>query len=99
MKLCESYEEAQGEVNNIRSSLGIETLLKSNAEDGLETIAETDNEEQGDDEVSEGATAPITDDTGTEDETADHTPESDDEGMCLIPARKQRVFGHNIVNE
>lgn len=49
-------------------------------EDGLETIAETDTEEQGEDEVSE-LTAPITDDTATEDETVDHTQGSDDEGI------------------
>lgn len=49
-------------------------------EDGLDTITETDNEEVGEDEMSEGVTGPITDDTATEDETVDHTQGSDDEG-------------------
>lgn len=48
-------------------------------EDGLESIQETDNEEQVDDEVSEGVTAPVTDDTGTEDEVGDNTQGSDEE--------------------
>jgi hypothetical protein len=61
-------------------------------EDGLETIAETDTEEQGEDEVSEGVTAPITDDTATEDETVDHTQGSDDEGSA------DRVLGHILVS-
>lgn len=47
--------------------------------DGLGMIAEADNEEV-DDEPSEGAAGPVTDDTGTEDETVDHTQDSDDEG-------------------
>lgn len=53
-------------------------------EDGLDTIAETDNEDGVDDEVSEGATGPITDDTATEDETVDHTQDSDDEGTIFF---------------
>lgn len=53
-------------------------------EDGLETIAETDNEEAAEDEPSEGVTGPITDDTATEDETVDHTQGSDDEGKKCI---------------
>ncbi|XP_050312135.1 regulator of nonsense transcripts 2 isoform X2 [Anthonomus grandis grandis] len=57
LKLCQSYEETQAEKPD---------------EDGLDTIAETDNE----DEVSEGATG-VTDDTATED---DHTQgESEDD--------------------
>ncbi|KAF5279411.1 hypothetical protein FQA39_LY05521 [Lamprigera yunnana] len=82
LKMCQNYEEAITEVNNVRSSLGIENLLDgTDRGDGeLEAIAETDNEDPGDDEVSEGLTGPITDDTGTEDETMDHTRESDDEG-------------------
>lgn len=54
--------------------------MENKTEEGLESIAETDNEEQGDDEVSEGVTGPITDDTGTEDEVADNTQGSDEEG-------------------
>lgn len=48
----------------------------------LESIAETDNEEQGDgdDEPSEGVTGPITDDA-TEDDTVDQG--SDDEGHYI----------------
>ncbi|XP_076265048.1 UPF2 regulator of nonsense mediated mRNA decay [Rhynchophorus ferrugineus] len=84
LKLCKSYEEAQAEVNNIRSTLGIENIIMENKskdqEDGLDTINETDNEDIVDDEVSEGATGPITDDTATEDETIDHTQGSDVEG-------------------
>lgn len=58
-------------------------MAESRDEDGLESIAETDNEEQGDeaDEISEGITCPITDDTATEDETVDNTHGSDDEGI------------------
>ncbi|XP_066260334.1 regulator of nonsense transcripts 2 [Euwallacea similis] len=85
LKLVQSYEEAQAEVNNIRTILGIEQLVSTSIrkedEDGLDTIAETDNEDGGDDDVSESATAPVTDDTATEDETGDHnTQDSDDEG-------------------
>jgi regulator of nonsense transcripts 2 len=84
IKLCQSFEETQTELNNIRVTLGIDKLTEDLnehkvEEDGLETIAETDTEEQGEDEVSEGVTAPITDDTATEDETVDHTQGSDDE--------------------
>lgn len=56
---------------------------KISEEDGLDTIPETDNEEAVDDEISEGVTGPITDDTATEDETVDHTQGSDDEGYCF----------------
>ncbi|XP_030765926.1 regulator of nonsense transcripts 2 [Sitophilus oryzae] len=84
LKLCKSYEETQTEVNNIRSTLGIEKLITDHmpkeSDDGLDTITETDNEDIGEDEMSEGATGPITDDTGTEDETVDHTQGSDEEG-------------------
>lgn len=55
--------------------------INDNKSEGLESIAETDNEEQGDEEVSEGVTGPITDDTGTEDEVADNTQGSDEEGI------------------
>ncbi|XP_044268882.1 regulator of nonsense transcripts 2 [Tribolium madens] len=84
IKLCQSYEETQTELNNIRVTLGFDKITGDSnenkvEEDGLETIAETDTEEQGEDEVSE-VTAPITDDTATEDETVDHTQGSDDEG-------------------
>lgn len=66
-------------VDKITSELTETTKID---DDGLETIIETDDaEELGDDDVSEGVTAPITDDTGTEDEaTVDHTQGSDDEG-------------------
>lgn len=84
LKLCQSYEDAQLEINNIRTTLGIEKYLEDstdNSVDGLDVIVETDNEDQDqlDDEVSEGITGPITDDTATEDETVDHTQGSDDE--------------------
>lgn len=46
----------------------------------LESIAETDNEDQGDEEASDGVTCPITDDTATEDDTVDHTNGSDEDG-------------------
>lgn len=57
-----------------------ETL--ESTEDGLDSITETENEEQeqGDDEMSEGITGPVTDDTATEDETLDHTQGSDEDG-------------------
>jgi regulator of nonsense transcripts 2 len=88
IKLCQSFEETQTELNNIRVTLGIDKLTEDLnehkvEEDGLETIAETDTEEQGEDEVSEGVTAPITDDTATEDETVDHTLGSDVEVVVL----------------
>lgn len=81
LKLCQNYEDAVAEINNIRSSLGIEDLLDGNnrGDGALDSIAETDNEDPGDDEISEGVTGPITDDTATEDETMDHTRESDEE--------------------
>lgn len=47
----------------------------------LECIAE--DEEHGEEEISE-LTGPITDDATTEDETADHTQASDDEGNTLF---------------
>jgi regulator of nonsense transcripts 2 len=97
IKLCQSFEETQTELNNIRVTLGIDKLTEDLnehkvEEDGLETIAETDTEEQGEDEVSEGVTAPITDDTATEDETVDHTQGSDDEGSA------DRVLDHILVS-
>lgn len=78
IKFYSNYEEALTEVNNVRTTLGMETSSPSQ-EDGLETITETDNEDVGEDE-SEGQTNPITDDTATEDETVDHTNGSDEEG-------------------
>lgn len=54
--------------------------MSKDQDDGLDTITETDNEDIVDDEVSEGATGLITDDTATEDETVDHTQGSDAEG-------------------
>ncbi|GJQ68791.1 putative RNA binding protein [Trypoxylus dichotomus] len=81
LKLCQSYEEAQAEVENIRTQLGIDRLIGdvSEAKDDsmLECIAETDNEDGGDDEASEGVTGPITDDA-TEDETADQGSDDED---------------------
>lgn len=63
-------------------------MSETRDDDALESIAETDNEELGEDpdEISEGVTCPITDDTATEDETVDNTQGSDDEGclICLI---------------
>lgn len=57
--------------------------LSEPKDDGaLDTIAETDTEEH-DDEISDGITAPITDDTATEDETVDNTQGSDDEGNFI----------------
>ncbi|CAH0546674.1 unnamed protein product [Brassicogethes aeneus] len=92
LKLVQSYEEAQAEVENIRKSLGIEKLTaelnEHKDEDGLETINETDTEEH-DDEVSDGITAPVTDDTATEDETVDHTQGSDDEGEHYVSESEQ----------
>ncbi|XP_044757061.1 regulator of nonsense transcripts 2 [Coccinella septempunctata] len=83
LKLCKSYEDAQKEVENIRVTLGIENLLSSESktnEDVLDTIAETDNEDFAEEEVSESAPGRSTDETATEDETVDHTQGSDDEG-------------------
>ncbi|XP_060521085.1 regulator of nonsense transcripts 2 isoform X2 [Cylas formicarius] len=84
LKLCQSYEEAQVEVNNIRITLGVESLLNETTgkgEDGaLDVIAETDNEDVADEDVSEGAAGPVTDDTATEDETVENTQGSDEEG-------------------
>ncbi|KAL3275791.1 hypothetical protein HHI36_020535 [Cryptolaemus montrouzieri] len=81
LKMCQSYEEAQKEVENIRIALGVENIghEAKTDEDGLDTIAETDNEDPGEDEVSENARAG-TDDTATEDEAIDHTQGSEDEG-------------------
>lgn len=57
-------------------------MSETRDDDALESIAETDNEEQGEDadEISENITCPVTDDTATEDETVDNTQGSDDEG-------------------
>ncbi|KAJ3666664.1 hypothetical protein Zmor_002099 [Zophobas morio] len=101
IKLCQSFEETQTELNNIRVTLGIDKLtgeLSENKidEDGLETIAETDTEEQGEDEVSEGVTAPITDDTATEDETVDHTQGSDDEGEPETSEAEQEQVSESL---
>lgn len=46
----------------------------------METINETDNE----DEISEGVAGPVTDDTATEDETVDNTQGSDEEGTLVF---------------
>lgn len=54
--------------------------MESKSGEGLECIAE--DEEHAEEEVSE-VTGPITDDATTEDETADHTQTSDDEGNKL----------------
>ncbi|KAB0792609.1 hypothetical protein PPYR_14568 [Photinus pyralis] len=98
LKVCQSYEEAIAEVNNVRSSLGIENLLevKERGDGELEAIAETDNEDQADDEISEGLTGPITDDTGTEDETVDHTRDSDDEGDRTDTEQESTSESHAI---
>ncbi|EFA00043.2 regulator of nonsense transcripts 2 [Tribolium castaneum] len=98
IKLCQSYEETQTELNNIRVTLGFDKItgdLNENKveEDGLETIAETDTEEQ--DEVSE-VTAPITDDTATEDETVDHTQGSDDEGEPDVSEAEQEQVSESL---
>lgn len=63
----------------------------------LESIAETDNEDGGDDEVSEGVTGPITDDA-TEDETADQG--SDDDGIIqsILFFCFYCVFGYSVGN-
>ncbi|KAL1517813.1 hypothetical protein ABEB36_001536 [Hypothenemus hampei] len=93
LKVCQSYEEAQAEVNNIRVALGIEKLVEENKhelDEGLDTIAETDNEEGLDDEASEGA-GPVTDDTATEDETVDHTQDSDDAEQDISEAEGEPV--------
>lgn len=54
--------------------------MESKSGEGLECIAE--DEEHAEEEVSE-VTGPITDDATTEDEIADHTQTSDDEGNRL----------------
>lgn len=88
LKLCQNYEEALEELNNIKVTLGIEKLLemdnRQTDEDGLDTIAETDNEEGVEEETSEGVTGPVTDDTATEDEIVDNTQGSDDEGIMKV---------------
>ncbi|KAK9720823.1 MIF4G domain [Popillia japonica] len=91
LKLCQNYEEAQAEVENIRTQLGIDRLIGDVSEGEkddsmLESIAETDNEDGGDDEASEGVTGPITDDA-TEDETADQG--SDDEDVLSDTEHEQ----------
>ncbi|KAJ8951335.1 hypothetical protein NQ318_009269 [Aromia moschata] len=100
LKLCQSYEDALEELNNIRSTLGVEKLLeidnKVSEQDGLDTIAETDNEEAGEDETSEGMTGPITDDTATEDETVDHTQGSDDEGEPMTSEAEQDPVSESL---
>lgn len=60
-----------------------ENILSSDAKsngDALDTIAETDNEDFGEEELSETALGRSTDETATEDETVDHTQGSDEEG-------------------
>lgn len=52
--------------------------MGNKSDEGLESIAE--DEEHGEEEASE-ITGPITDDATTEDETADHTQASDEEGF------------------
>ncbi|XP_017777953.1 PREDICTED: regulator of nonsense transcripts 2 [Nicrophorus vespilloides] len=82
LKLCTSYEDSQKEIMHIKRNLGISDHMQDDETkgDGLEIITETDNEEQGEDEVSDCVTAPITtDDTATEDETVDNTQGSDEE--------------------
>ncbi|KAJ8919747.1 hypothetical protein NQ315_006276 [Exocentrus adspersus] len=100
LKLCQSYDEALEELNNIRTLLGVEKLLEVDSkvadEDGLDTIAETDNEEAGEDEMSEGVTGPITDDTATEDETVDHTQGSDDEGEPMTSEAEQDPVSESL---
>ncbi|XP_018561643.1 regulator of nonsense transcripts 2 [Anoplophora glabripennis] len=100
LKLCQSYEEALEELNNIRTLLGVEKLLemdnKVTNEDGLDTITEMDNEEVGEDEMSEGVTGPITDDTATEDETVDHTQGSEDEGEQMTSEAEQDPVSESL---
>lgn len=93
LKLCQSYEETQAEVNNIRSVLGIEKLVENVRqkadEDGLDTITETDNEDAGDEDPSEAA-GPVTDDTATEDETA-NTQDTDEEAEAEMDTSEAEV--------
>lgn len=56
----------------------VENVRHKADEDGLDTITETDNEDAGDEDPSEAA-GPVTDDTATEDETA-NTQDTDEEG-------------------
>lgn len=56
-------------------------MLENKSDEGLESIAE--DEEHAEEEVSE-VTGPITDDATTEDETADHTQASDEEGRITV---------------
>lgn len=56
----------------------VENISQKGDDDGLDTITETDNEDAGDEDPSEAA-GPVTDDTATEDETA-NTQDTDDEG-------------------
>lgn len=47
----------------------------------MDSIQEMEEDQEvGEEELSEGATGPVTDDTATEDETVDHTQGSDEEG-------------------
>ncbi|XP_056637303.1 regulator of nonsense transcripts 2 [Diorhabda sublineata] len=100
LNLCQSYEEAIRELNNIKVTLGVDKLLETGHgtgdEDGLDTIAETDNEEVAEDEISEGITATVTDDTATEDETVDHTQGSDDEGENMTSEAEQEPVSESL---
>ncbi|XP_057654273.1 regulator of nonsense transcripts 2 [Diorhabda carinulata] len=100
LNLCQSYEEAIRELNNIKVTLGVDKLLETGHgtgdEDGLDTIAETDNEEVAEDETSEGITATVTDDTATEDETVDHTQGSDDEGENMTSEAEQEPVSESL---
>lgn len=100
LTLCQSFEEAFSELNNIKVILGVDKLLETGHgtgdEDGLDTIAETDNEEVAEDETSEGITAPVTDDTATEDETVDHTQGSDDEGENMTSEAEQEPVSESL---
>lgn len=100
LTLCQSFEEAFSELNNIKVILGVDKLLETGHgtgdEDGLDTIAETDNEEVAEDETSEGITAPVTDDTATEDETIDHTQGSDDEGENMTSEAEQEPVSESL---
>ncbi|XP_050515611.1 regulator of nonsense transcripts 2 [Diabrotica virgifera virgifera] len=100
LKLCQSYDEAIEELNNIKVALGIEKLLEIDhgnvEEDGLDTITETDNEEVAEDETSEGVTGPVTDDTATEDETVDNTQGSDDEGENMTSEAEQDPVSESL---
>lgn len=62
-------------------------MLENRSDEGLESIAE--DEEHAEDEVSE-VTGPITDDATTEDETADHTQASDEEGKIAMFKTKSK---------